>query len=279
MAEADAGGNVNVSRFGTRIAGPGGFINISQATKEVYFLGTLRAGATLAVSDGALEVVSEGRGCKFTSAVEQVTFSGEQALLRGQTVHYITERAVFRLTDSGLELVEVAPGLDLDRDVLSGMDFEPVIAADLKTMHPALFLPQPMGLRDHPPVPLEDPFVYDPDENVLYCNFEGLMLENVDAARALHERLNDKFRSIDKQVHVITNYDNFEVLPSVAPAFFEMIEDNEKYILSRTRYSTNAFFRRRLGRQFTEARLEQRLYRTFSDARAGITSAHGPARD
>jgi propionate CoA-transferase len=277
MAEADAGGNVNVSRFGTRIAGPGGFINISQATREVYFLGTFRAGATLAVSDGALEVVSEGTGCKFTSAVEQVTFSGEQALLRGQIVHYITERAVFRLTDSGIELVEVAPGVDLEKDVLSGMDFEPAISADLTTMDPALFLPQRMGLGDHPPLALDDRFVYDSDENVLYCNFEGLSLENVYAANALHERLNAKFRSIGQQVHVITNYDNFEVVPSVAPAFFEMIKDNERYILSRTRYSTNAFFRRRLGRQFTKAKLEQRLYRTFSDARAGITDTPAPS--
>jgi propionate CoA-transferase len=154
-----------------------------------------------------------------------------------------------------------------------------VISDDLTTMDAALFRPQSMGLRDNSPLALDDRFVYDPDENVLYCNFEGLSLENVDDARTLHERLNAKFRSLGQQVHVITNYDNFEVVPSVAPAFFEMIQDNEKYILSRTRYSTNAFLRRRLGRQFTEARVEQRMYRTFSDARAGISDAPRPARD
>jgi propionate CoA-transferase len=270
MAQADAAGNVNVSKFGTRIAGPGGFINISQSAREVYFLGLFRAGANLEVTDGGIRVVKEGPGCKFLDRVEQVTFSGEQARDRGQTVYFVTERCVLRLTDAGLELVEIAPGLDLERDVLSAMAFRPQIADDIATMDPALFHPEAMGLGDRPPVPLGDRFPYDPEQNILYCNFEGLTLSTLDEAAELATHLDTRFRSIGQRVHVIVNYDNFEVLPPASARFFAMVDRNGRYSLSRTRYSTNAFFRRRLGAQFTVASLDQRLYGSFAEARAGI---------
>jgi propionate CoA-transferase len=189
MAEADRNGNVNVSKFGTRIAGPGGFINISQAAKEVYFLGLFRAGAELALDGGALRVVAEGPYCKFHPAVGQVTFSGEQARLRGQAVHYITERCVLRLTDAGVELTEIAPGLDLQRDVLDQMDFRPIVSPELREMDPAIFRVKPMGLRHRPPPPIDDRFVHDPDENVFFCNFEGLVLETAEQAQSLADDL------------------------------------------------------------------------------------------
>jgi propionate CoA-transferase len=267
MAQADATSNVNVSKFGTRIAGPGGFINISQSAREVYFLGLFRAGATLEVTDGEIRVVAEGPGCKFLDRVEQVTFSGEQARKRGQMVHFVTERCVLRLTDTGLELVEIAPGLDLEKDVLGAMAFHPRIADDLAVMDPALFRPEPMGLADRPPRPLGDRFVYDPEHNILYCNFEGLTLSTPDEAAQLADHLDSRFRSIGQRVHVIVNYDNFEVLPPASARFFAMVEHNERYSLSRTRYSTNAFFRRRLGAQFMAASLDNRLYDSFAEAR------------
>ncbi len=135
MAECDAEGNVNVSKFGGRIAGVGGFMNISQTAKTVVFLGTFTAsGLEIAYADGRLDIVNEGKVRKFTCAVEHVTFSGTYAASRGKRVLYITERAVFRLTMEGLELIEIAPGIDLDRDVLGQMSFRPAIAADLQPM-------------------------------------------------------------------------------------------------------------------------------------------------
>lgn len=146
-AEIDTDGNVNVSKFGTRCTGPGGFINISQNTKKVYFMGTFTAGGLKAdISDGKLTILREGASKKFIRSVQQITFSGQYARQSGQQVTYITERAVFRLTDKGLTLTEIAPGVDLQRDILNQMEFEPIIAPDLKQMDPRIFCDKPMGL-------------------------------------------------------------------------------------------------------------------------------------
>ena len=147
FAEVDAEGNVNVSRFGNRIIGPGGFINISQGAKKMVFSGTFTAGGLqLAWPDGRMQVVQEGRDIKFVDTVMQRSYSGPYARERGQDVLYVTERAVFRGTPAGLTLTEIAPGADLERDVLAHMGFRPAIAADLKPMDARLFAAAPMGL-------------------------------------------------------------------------------------------------------------------------------------
>ena len=154
MAQTDRHGNLNVSKFGPRLAGAGGFINISQSAKSVIFVGTFTAGSLLlTLADGQVGIRQEGDTRKFVSGVEHRTFSGAESLRRGQRVLYITERCVFQLIpdpengSSALELIEIAPGIDLQRDVLNHMDFVPRIAQPLKTMDAHLFKNDPMQLQ------------------------------------------------------------------------------------------------------------------------------------
>ena len=139
LAQVDAEGNVNVSKFGRKLAGAGGFINISQNARKVVFAGTFTAGGLeIAVEDGRLRIVREGKSRKFVEAVEQITFSGAYAAETGQPVFYVTERCVFRRTPDGMELTEVAPGIDIKRDILGHMGFKPVVR-DPKPMDARLF--------------------------------------------------------------------------------------------------------------------------------------------
>lgn len=147
FAEVDAEGNVNVTRFGKRIDGSGGFIDISQNTKRLVFSGTFTGGGLdIRVEEGRMALHQEGRIRKFVSEVGQISFNADRARSEGQEVLYITERAVFRLCSGGIELVEIAPGIRLEEDVLAHMDFRPVIASGLREMDTRLFLPGPMGL-------------------------------------------------------------------------------------------------------------------------------------
>ncbi|NLF22308.1 MAG: acyl CoA:acetate/3-ketoacid CoA transferase [Lentisphaerae bacterium] len=140
LAECDGHGNVNVSKFNGRVAGVGGFMNITQTARKVVFAGTFTAGGLeVAVDDGTLRIVQEGKIDKFVAAVEHLTFSGAYARRKGQQVMYVTERAVFDLTEEGLLLVEIAPGIDLERDILAHMAFKPRISATLRRMPAAVF--------------------------------------------------------------------------------------------------------------------------------------------
>lgn len=145
FAEVDAKGNVNVSRFGDRLIGPGGFMNITGAAKRIIFCGTFTAqGLQVGWSSGRLDIVQEGAVLKFVDHVQEITFNGQVALAHGQDVTYVTERAVFRLTPDGLELVEVAPGVTVEA-VLNGMAFRPKVSAHVNTMDTVVFSPESRG--------------------------------------------------------------------------------------------------------------------------------------
>jgi propionate CoA-transferase len=271
MAEVDAEVNVNVSRFGTRFAGAGGFINISQNAKAIYFMASFSARSDIVIEAGRLRIVADGPGRKFVDKVAHVTFSGAYARERGQTVYYITERCVFRLAPGGLALIEIAPGVDLARDILAHMTFQPILQAPVRTMDPRIFLDAPMGLSHRSPLQLDERIDYEAGQNVLFVNFEGLSLETDEDVQQLAAYLDRTLTSFGKCVNVVVNYDNFNLNPRVADAFFAMVRHNrEHYFLSSTRYSTNAFFRRQLGHDFTQADFAQQIYRSFDEAREGL---------
>lgn len=149
VAEADRDGNVNVSNFRGITVGQGGFIDISQTSRKVVFCTSFRAkGLKTSVADGKLGIEQEGAVAKFVDRVNQITFNGRRALANGQEVVFCTERAVFRLTEEGMMLTEIAPGVDLEKDILAQMGFKPIISPDLKTMDPRIFMPGRMGCFD-----------------------------------------------------------------------------------------------------------------------------------
>ncbi len=147
LAQVDKHGNLNVSRFGPKLQGTGGFIDISQNAKKVVFIGTFTAGELdVEIDEGILKIKKEGKNQKFIDAVEQITFSAKQAVTVNQPIFYVTERCVFQLTAQGMTLIEVAPGIDIERDILGQMGFKPVISDNIRTMDARIFSPSPMGI-------------------------------------------------------------------------------------------------------------------------------------
>jgi propionate CoA-transferase len=148
-AQIDQEGNVNVSRYNNRPAGQGGFIDISQSTKKVVFCTYFVAGGMkTTVTDGKIRIDQEGKFPKFVDRVDQITFNGKMAAAAGKEVLYCTERALFRLTPEGLELIEIAPGIDLEKDILPNMGFAPIVSENLKVMDGRIFVPGRMGCFD-----------------------------------------------------------------------------------------------------------------------------------
>ena len=147
LAQVDAQGDVNVSRFGERVAGIGGFVNITQTSKEVVFMGSLTAkGLEIATGDGRLRILREGTVKKVVPKVEHLSFNGAYTVGRGTKLLYVTERAVFELRDGKLTLAEIAPGIDLAREVLAQLAAPVPVAPDLRLMDARIFRDSPMGL-------------------------------------------------------------------------------------------------------------------------------------
>jgi propionate CoA-transferase len=270
MAQADREGDVNVSRFGGRLAGAGGFINISQNARKLVFAGTFTAGGLqVAIEDGQLRIVKEGRSRKFIRSVEQVTFSGAYAGEEGQPVFYITERCVLQRTAEGVELVEVAPGVDIERDILAQMEFRPILR-DPKPMDPRLFRPEPMGLEQSLLVlSLADRVSYDAERNTLFANFEGLQVRTLADVEAIRHEFEGRCRRIGRKVALIVNYDAFQLDPAVSDAYFSMITYMQgRYYERASRYTTSAFMRLKLGAALVERALAPHVFETLDEAQA-----------
>ena len=250
LAQADAQGNLNVSRFGPRLAGAGGFINISQSARAVVFVGTFTAGdLQVRIEGGKVHIDAEGSMRKFVREVEQRTFSGERARQQGQRVLYVTERCVFRLAQAGgLELIEVAPGIDVERHILAQMDFVPAISPELKVMDAALFADATMNLRERMlSLPMAERIDYDARSNTLFINFEGLAVDGAADIDEIETEVARCAEPLSQRVNVVVNYDHFSIRPELMDAYGAMVQRlSERYYARVTRYAASGFVKARL---------------------------------
>jgi propionate CoA-transferase len=278
MAQADRRGNVNVSRFGPKLAGSGGFINISQNAKELVFAGTFTAGGLeISVADNRLRILTEGKVPKFVDTVEQITFNGDVAVRTGKTVLYVTERCVFRLTPEGLELIEVAPGVDIDRDILAHMAFRPLVRSP-REMERRIFGPDPMGLEDTLlQMDFGERLSYDDKRNMVFLNLVGHQVLTRDDVERMRHVLTEYYERLRPGFSVIVDYDDFRLDDRVADRYFGMIEGlSKRFGHTVTRYTTSAFLRAKLGDALARRNLAPHIFETRAEAHA-FAAAHRPA--
>lgn len=278
MAQVDQAGNVNVSLFGNRLAGSGGFINISQNAKKVLFAGTFTTGGLqVNIDDGQLKIQREGAARKFLKNVEHITFSGEFASENKQPAYYVTERCVFKLTPDGLELIEFAPGVDIERDILAKMDFRPIVKRPT-VMDSRIFQPGIMGLnRVLAGLSIAERITYDQSRNILFLNYEGLHLQTLEDIEQVRAEIESRCRSIGKRVTTIANYEGFELEQSISDAYFTLVAYiQNRYYKSVSRYTTNAFMRLKLSDALAQRELGP-VFESGAEAHEAVGEAERPA--
>jgi propionate CoA-transferase len=272
FAECDGEGNVNASRFGNRIAGCGGFINISQNSKKVVFVGTFTSGGLkVAVVDGKLAIEQEGRFVKFVRNVGQVTFSGKIRPRSDQDILYVTERCMFRLGNAGMELTEVAPGVDIDKDVLAQLPFKPLVRGP-KLMDIAIFRSEPLGLRQRMlDIRIEDRLNYDPESNTVFMNYAGMRVRTQADIDRILEAVEKLLKPLGKRVYSIVNYDRFEADPEIMDAYLDAVRYVEQnYYIKVSRYTNSGFMRLKLGKELEKRNVSSHVYETRAEASKGL---------
>jgi propionate CoA-transferase len=225
----------------------------------------------VAVDDGKLKIVKEGGVKKFVNEVEQVTFSGDTARSNNLDVLFVTERCVLKLTEEGVELTEIAPGVDLEKDILAYMDFKPIVK-NPKKMDERIFRLPPMDLKsDLLNKPVSERMIYDAPTNMFYVNFEGLQVLSMKDIEDIRAQAEAVLAPLGRKVNAIVNYDNFFILPDLSDAYVDMV----KYLVSRyyekvTRYTTSAFMRMKVGEGLKVRGLAPHIYESRDEARKGL---------
>jgi len=274
FAECDAIGNVNASRFGDRIVGCGGFINITQNAKKVVFMGNFNGGgAQFAVDEGRLKIVREGKAGKFVEKVAQVTFSGKVAAEQRKEVLYVTERCVFRLTPAGLTLAEVAPGVDVERDILAHLPFRPRVDFTAP-MDAAIFRPAPMGLRERMlDIHIDERLTYDAESNTVFMNYAGMRVKHADDVATIIAAVDKLLEPLGKRVNSIVNYEGFTVDDEAMDAYMDAVHYVEnKYYLKVSRFTNSGFLRMKLGKELQRRNVSARVFETRQEAERNLTT-------
>ncbi|GMQ75741.1 MAG: hypothetical protein BMS9Abin01_0998 [Gammaproteobacteria bacterium] len=184
-----------------------------------------------------------------------------------QDVLYITERCVFRLSDSGLELTEVAPGIDIERDIVSKMPFAPQ-AHDPVEMDAGIFRPEPMGLRDRLlDIHIDDRISYDTEKNTLFLNFAGMRVRNEADLAAIKQAVDGTLAPLGKRVHSIVNYERFVADDDISDKYMDLVRYvEEKYYISVSRYTGSGFLRLKLGKELGKRKVSSKVYKTSEEA-------------
>jgi propionate CoA-transferase len=268
FAQVTAEGNVNSSKFGSRVAGCGGFIDISQNSKRVLFMGTFTTGGIrTAVEAGRVKIVEEGRVRKFVKSCDQITFCSQFAGPQGQEVFYITERCVFKLIDGRLELIEVAPGIEVERDILAHMDFRPVIR-NVIPMDPRLFRDAAMGIRGEFLLKeLKTRVQYDEARNLLRLNFNGFEIDSLEDIDNIRKVVEQVCKAAGRKVNTVVNYNAFKVNDQLMGDYLKMgSEIIETYYSRVARFTTNRDDNARFTDEFGTRRLPANLFASEEEA-------------
>ena len=200
--------------------------------------------------------------------VEQRTFSGPVAAKTGKTVLYVTERCVFRLCAEGLELIEIARGIDLQRDILERMEFAPILRHDPALMDARIFAAEPMDLRPQLlEMPIEDRLSYDAEQNLFFVNFEGLSVRTPDDIDRILRSVESRLAPIGRKVAAIVNYERFSIAPELIDEYTDRVKDlMDRHYSEVTRYTASTFLRAKLGESFGKRVADPNIFETRAEA-------------
>jgi len=235
----------------------------------VVFVGTFTAGTLdVMVEDGKLRILEDGKAKKFVAAVEHRTFSGEQAVKWNKPVLYITERCVFRLCAEGLELVEIAPGVDLQKDILDRMDFTPVMRGAPALMEARIFSDDPMQLRQELlAMPMSERLSYDANKNLFFIDFSGLSVRSAAEIEEIRQAVEKQLAPLAHKVKTIVNYDRFSILPELVDPYIAMVKDlMDRHYHDVTRYTSSTFLRMKLAEEFEKRQVAAQVFASEAEA-------------